>query len=92
MFYFFYMYLHTRACVCVAYLYEPQRVVELLACFLPLLLLFVLLLLLRAGILRAVVVNAKTKEDLHVPESVVEVAEAHLVETCRGEAGHTQEV
>lgn len=76
-------------CVCVAYLYESQRVVELLARFLPLYLLFILLLLLRAGILRAVVVDAKAEEDLHVPEPVVEIAEAHLVETCQREARHT---
>lgn len=74
--------------MCVAHLDDAQCVVELLARFLLRFLLFILLLLLRAGILQAVVVDAKAEEDLHVPESVVEVAEAHLVETCQREAGH----
>lgn len=78
-------------CLCAAYLYKAQRVIELFACFLPLFLLFVLLLLLCAGILHAGVVDAEAEKDLHVPKSIVEVAEAHLVETCEGEAAHAQE-
>lgn len=63
-----------------AYLDDAQRVVQLCAHFLFLLLFFLFQL---GGVLGAVVVNAEAEEDLHGAKVVVEVAETHLVETCR---------
>lgn len=61
------------------YLDNAQGVIEVLAHFL----FFLIVLFLLGGVLDAVVVHAKAKEHLHVAKAVVEVAETHLVETCK---------
>lgn len=61
------------------YLDNAQGVIEVIAHFL----FFLIVLFLLGGVLNAVVVNAKAKEHLHVAKAIVEVAETHLVETCK---------
>lgn len=69
-----------------SYLDDAQRAVQLSAHFLFLLLLFLFQL---GGVSGAVVVNAEAEEDLHAAKVVVEVAETHLVETCRQQSVKT---
>ena len=57
------------------YLDDGQSVVQVFLDFL------LLLLLLFPLVIRTVIVHPKVEEDLHAAKSVVEVAEAHLIET-----------